>query len=166
MKTWDISIDQLPRETASKRIVCHSLSVISHYNFCRYTKRKHWRKRIHHDFSNIYLYDASFSLKEQKLVDFFHRTWRKAHSYAASMSKKQFYHAVNKRQEIEGCAQYILQHDISAQDIQITLTDTTYAPIVKQILNDTKFHIRFFQFAYKYHHQAFSCLVSILLAAG
>ena len=60
------------------------------------------------------------------------------------MSKKQFYHAVNKRQEIEGCAQYILQHDISAQDIQITLTDTTYAPIVKQILNDTKFHIRFF----------------------
>ena len=34
---------------------------------------------------------------------------------------------------MKDCAQYILQHDISAQDIQITLADTTYAPIVKQI---------------------------------
>lgn len=133
MKTWDISIDQLPRETASQKELYAILFPLYPITTSADIQKKTLEKRIHHDFSNIYLYDASFSLKEQKLVDFFMEHGAKLIPMQQVCQKKQFYHAVNKRQEIEGCAQYILQHDISAQDIQITLADTTYAPIVKQI---------------------------------
>lgn len=138
MKTWDISIDQLPRETASQKELYAILFPLYPITTSADIQKKTLEKRIHHDFSNIYLYDASFSLKEQKLVDFFIEHGAKHIPMQPVCQKKQFYHAVNKRQEIEGCAQYILQHDISAQDIQITLTDTTYAPIVKQIFERYK----------------------------
>ena len=44
--------------------------------------------------------------------------------------KKQFYHAVNKRQEIEGCAQYILTLHICTRHTNY-LGNMTYEPIVK-----------------------------------
>ena len=71
MKTWDISIDQLPRETASQKELYAILFPLYPITTSADIQKKTLEKRIHHDFSNIYLYDASFSLKEQKLVDFF-----------------------------------------------------------------------------------------------
>ena len=53
--------------------------------------------------------------------------------------ERKFYHAVNKRQEIEGCAQYILRHEMKAEDVAITLADTSYIPLLEQIF--TRYHI-------------------------
>lgn len=44
-----------------------------------------------------------------------------------------FFHSVNLRQEIEACAQYIIEHKLSANDINITLASSTYKPFLEQI---------------------------------
>ena len=85
------------------------------------------------DFSNVYIYDAFTTMEDEALFQFLceHGATRLKGNY--EITNKQFYHAVNKRQEIEACAQYIIQHDLNADDIHITLADSTYAPIVSQI---------------------------------
>lgn len=133
MKTWDISLEKLPRESASQKELYTILSQLYPITTPADIQKKVLMKRAHHNFTNLYIYDASVSLKEQKLIDFFIEHGAHYIPMKPVCQEKHFFHAVNKRQEIEGCAQYILQHDINAQDIQITLADSSYAPIVKQI---------------------------------
>lgn len=44
-----------------------------------------------------------------------------------------FYHSTNMRQEIESCAQYITNHALHADEITLSIANTSYLPFVKQI---------------------------------
>ena len=85
------------------------------------------------DFSNVYIYDTFTSMEDETLFQLLCKQGATRLQGNYEITNKQFYHSVNKRQEIEACAQYIIQNDINADDIHITLADSTYVPIVSQI---------------------------------
>ena len=85
------------------------------------------------DCSNVYIYDAFYSLKDEKILNIL--TSKGAHTIPLPkpQQQKEFYHAINPRQEVEAIAQYIIQHDLDADDIIITLASSTYKPLIEQI---------------------------------
>lgn len=97
------------------------------------------REIAHKDAHMVYIYDAFFTPQQQQLVNLLVRQGATLLQDEEIPYERKFYHAVNKRQEIEGCAQYILRHEMKAEDVAITLADTSYIPILEQIFN--RYHI-------------------------
>lgn len=133
LKIWNISPQSLLEDTASnkelKKIILtlypiHTTGNILHLNEVLLQ---------HKSATHIYIYPSLFSCEEKKWVDLLLSNG--AHMLDDTMENKSsnFYHALNKRQEIEGCAQYIIEHQLDAEDVAITIADATYTPIIKQI---------------------------------
>lgn len=89
------------------------------------------REIAHKDAHMVYIYDAFFTPQQQQLVNLLVRQGATLLQDEEIPYERKFYHAVNKRQEIEGCAQYILRHEMKAEDVAITLADTSYIPILE-----------------------------------
>ncbi len=79
-------------------------------------------------FSSISLQSLSHTLQDRGAVILRHEVSR--------ASQISFYHALNLRQEIEACAQYILKHDLIAEDINIVLCDYSQALPFLQVIFD------------------------------
>lgn len=51
---------------------------------------------------------------------------------------KHFFHALNKRQEVEACCQYIIENNIVAEKIRMSVLDTSYFPYIHQMMKQYK----------------------------
>ncbi len=165
LKIWNISPESLLEDTASnkelKKIILtlypiHTTGNILHSNEVLLQ---------HKSATHIYIYPSLFSCEEKKWVDLLLSNG--AHMLDDSMENKSsnFYHALNKRQEIEGCAQYIIEHQLDAEDVAITIADATYTPIIKQIFQ--RYEIPFCDLTYNNKSsialQRFNILLSYFL---
>ncbi|OCN06322.1 hypothetical protein A4S06_00980 [Erysipelotrichaceae bacterium MTC7] len=52
--------------------------------------------------------------------------------------KKSFYYVLNKKEECEAVARYIIQHDIAAEQAKLTMCDESYQPFLEQVLDRYK----------------------------
>lgn len=59
--------------------------------------------------------------------------------FTPKLIHKEYYYVLNKRQEVESLAQYIVAHQIPAEDCTISLMDSGYQGYVKQIFQ--RYHI-------------------------
>ncbi len=133
LKIWNISPQSLQEDTPSNKEL--KTIILSLYPITTSGNILHSNEVLlqHKSASHIYIYPSLFSCEEKKWVDLLLSNG--AHMLDDTMENisSSFYHALNKRQEIEGCAQYIIQHQLDAQEVAITIADTTYTPIIKQI---------------------------------
>lgn len=135
MKEWHITIDNLPEENDAQV----EIKFIIHHLFNIITPNDHKQKALHElqqkDASHVYIYDTYTTLEESNIIELLCKNNAKLLQVPQQVAQKNFFHATNKRQEVESCAQYIIQKAIDTKDIHITLADSTYAPLLQQVFN-------------------------------
>lgn len=138
MQYWGIPLKDLPQHTLAQKELATILS--SFQMILTQGKAKHDALSLlkEHTFSNVYIVDAAYPYDEQRVIDIL--LHRDAHLIkdVPTQKEKHFFHAVNKRQEIEACAQYIIAQQQKAQDIHVTLCDASYALLLQQIFHRYK----------------------------
>lgn len=135
---WNISLDQLPVKSDAQRELYRILKEIKDFTTPASATLSSLRNLSSLTLDSLYILDAYTTIEDQKILNYLYE--RGAHRIAIeSMTpEKQFFHAVNKRQELEACAQYIIEHDLRAEDIQITLANASYKPLLAQIFDRYK----------------------------
>lgn len=133
IKLYDITPDMLPTNTKAQQelqyIVQTLFSIETNADILK--EARQYMKEL--DFSHVYIYDAFTTMEEEAFFQFLCENGAHRLQGTYEVEDKQFYHAVNKRQEIEACAQYIIQQNLDADDIHITLADPSYSSILSQI---------------------------------
>lgn len=134
-KLFDIDICDLPEESDAekeiKRIISLLYPIPSSYDVLKKAKSILADQTLDH----VYIFTSFLDAKNQYLVDFLEAHGAHRIKQDLCLEESSFYHALNKRQEVEGVAQYILQHHLCADDISITITDPTYANLIAQIFD-------------------------------
>lgn len=133
MRFWDITLDMLPAKTSAQRELRDILSLFQELVLpCDPIKEalQHLQKQ---SLANTYIVDSFTTIEEEHLLAFLIAHGANRIVEKEALETKQFFHAVNKRQEIEGCAQHIIQHHLRGEDIHITLCDPTTQPLLQQI---------------------------------
>lgn len=130
---WNIPLKSLPQESESQRELFTILSQLADiavpFKQQRAALLNIKKKRL----DNLHILDVYHTLEEEELIQALVQQGAQRCGLPIYEPKPLFFHAVNKRQEIEACAQYIIEHDLDADDIHITLTNASYKPILAQI---------------------------------
>lgn len=131
MKLFHITPDQLPENTLSQielKSIVHILYDIPSASDITINALENIAKK---GVNNLYIYDSYYTYNEQHALK--QLSLQKLTCINSMPTKRHFYTAVNKRQEIEAIAQYIIRQDLKAEDINITICDSTYKPLIKQL---------------------------------
>lgn len=135
MKEWHISVQDLPEENDAqieiKFIIKHLFMILTANDI----KQKAIQEIQHKDASHVYIYDTYTTLEDSKIIEMLIQNNALLIQVPRQDTQKHFFHAINKRGEVESCAQYIIQHAINAEDVHITLNDSTYTPLVQQVFD-------------------------------
>lgn len=131
MKLFDISCDQLPLDTPSQ-VEC-ALIIRALYPIDTGIELQKEGMQHLQNLHNVYIYPTYETINESFLLNQLEERGAIRIPFEQKIADQHFYHAINKRQEIEACAQYIIQHQIMAEDIHITLADTSVQPLLAQI---------------------------------
>ncbi|MEG0737506.1 MAG: hypothetical protein RR441_11590, partial [Longicatena sp.] len=126
---WNIPIEQLPQNTQAQLELYDILKTFGDIQVPAHKYISFLDKIESLSFHQIYIIDTYYSLEDQHIIQKLLTKDAKLIEQTLYTCEKQFYHAVNKRQEVEACAQYIVQSNLQAEDIHITLCDTTYQPL-------------------------------------
>lgn len=131
---WNIPISNLPQTTPAYKELYNILQILDGFPTPSHKILRSIQKLKLLDVSKLYILDTFSTVEEQKIIDILYKQGAKNLQVPLYDNvKKQFFHTVNKRQEIEACAQFIIKHDLQAEDIQITLANASYKPILAQI---------------------------------
>ncbi len=130
---WNISIEQLPKENDAQKELYTILSTIKDFPLPSQRTQHALSKLSKTTQNNVYILNCFHSLEEEQLIQQLLNMGAQHISMPEIMPEKQFFHAVNKRQETEACAQYIIEHGLDAEQIQITLANPSYKPLIIQI---------------------------------
>ncbi|MEG0527879.1 MAG: PD-(D/E)XK nuclease family protein [Longicatena sp.] len=130
---WNIPIEQLPQNTQAQLELYDILKTFGDIQVPAHKYISFLDKIESLSFHQVYTIDTYYSLEDQHIIQKLLTKDAKLIEQTLYTCEKQFYHAVNKRQEVEACAQYIIHSNLQAEDIHITLCDTTYQPLLKQI---------------------------------
>lgn len=85
------------------------------------------------EFKRIIICEGYSNLFDKSIYDLMETNGAKRIIMDKQLKAKQFYYALNKRVEVESLAQYIVDHNIKANDIKISLLDNSYLPYLKMI---------------------------------
>lgn len=136
---WGIDSSSLPKQSASQKELFTILQLFKDVVFPKQLLRLACEQIKKKDLSNVYIIDTYNDIAKNQIIKQFLQQGAKLSSFPKEEQEIAFYHAVNKRQEIEACAQHILNHSLDAQDIHITLCDASYPKLIEQIFQ--RYHI-------------------------
>lgn len=87
------------------------------------------------DFTGFYIIDYCPSLFHQRLYrKMIEKGARKIERDLVEPEKK-FYYVLNKKEEVEALARYIIENKINVDEAKLTVTERSYKPFVRQIFN-------------------------------
>lgn len=134
LKIHEVSPVHLPQTTQEEKELFEILNAL----FMIPTKMDYVKKAFTQIKSTqtVYIYPALFHEREQILVDYLlqHGAILLTNDNHES-PRTSFYHAMNSREEIEGIAQYIIEQDLCVEEINITLCNEQYKPLITQIFH-------------------------------
>ena len=133
LRFWNISMDQLPKQNEAQKELYEIVRLFEDINVPSDLQKKALSSIQHLDLTHVYIVDTYQSLEEKKVQDILYKQGAQRIEQQSLCTHKEFYHALNKRVEVEACAQYIIQHNLQAEDIHISLCDASYQTIIKQI---------------------------------
>lgn len=130
---WNITLDELPVMTPAQIELRRILELFQEIELPQQQKRSALETLKTFDLSSIYIIDSYTDFNDHHIINVL--TSQNAHiiTMEPALQNRFFFHAVNKRQELEACAQYIIREQQQADDIHITLCDSTNAALLQQI---------------------------------
>ena len=131
MKFYHLTPKELPAHTEAQEEIKKIITLLYPIASAQDIQNEVLENLPHCD--NVYLYDTFSTLKEHHIFERLKEKGAKTIAMEHPSQHKEFYHAINMRQECEAVAQYIVTHDLDAQDIVLTLCSSTYKPVVEQV---------------------------------
>lgn len=133
IKLHDICITSLPRTNQEEIELANILDVL--YGIP--TKMDYIRSAFDHLSSQqkIYIYPMIMKHSEQVLVKQLIAHQAVVLETITYDPKTMFYHAMNRREEVEGLAQYIIHHEMDVHDMNIMICNPQYKHLIQQIFN-------------------------------
>ena len=130
---WNIPQSELPQESEAQKELFAILSQLTDIAVPSKQQRAALTNIKTKRLDDLHILDVYHTLEEEQLIQALVAQGAQRCTPPVYEPMPLFFHAVNKRQEIEACAQYIIEHDLDADDIHITLANATYKPILAQI---------------------------------
>lgn len=136
MKFYHMDIAQLPSKTPAQQEMKAIISCL----YAIETPQDQQNDALLHlgDCSSIYIYDAFTTLKEQAILNQLVDKGAHLLQNTPPTQEKAFYHAINLRQECEAVAQYIIEQNLDANDILLTLCSLSYQAVIEQVFQRYK----------------------------
>ena len=89
--------------------------------------------------ANVVIIDNVYSAADQKRIEYLCAAGADLMTLPCVQPAITYYHAVNKRKEVEAAAQMIIERGDRASDIHIIACDPSYPPLIKQVFD--RYHI-------------------------
>ena len=134
-KVFQISVEDLPEDSDAEKEIKRVISVLYPLPTSANALQKACALLQDQNLDHVYIYQSFFDTTTSHLVQFLLDHGAHLIKQEHTLEDAKFYHSLNKRQEVESVAQYILQHHLRAEDIAITITDSGYADILAQIFD-------------------------------
>lgn len=134
MKLYQVMVDDLPKDSDSAKEMAEIINTLYDYPTNNDASKYYLEKIKQLDATNIYIYPSFYTYNEQFYLDKLLAQGANNLSFKQQRRDAKCFHALNKREEIEGCVQFIIDNELNADDIQMTLADINYLPLAKQIL--------------------------------
>lgn len=134
MKLYQVDVDDLAKDSEASLEMIEIIKTLYDYPTNNDATNYYLNKINELDASNIYIYPSFYTYNEQFYLDKLLAQGANNLVINTTRVEAKCFHALNKREEVEGCIQFIIEKKIKAQDIQLTLADVNYLPLVKQIL--------------------------------
>lgn len=134
MKEYQISCNRLPK---NNEVACELKMIIEQLYPIQLPideMQKNLITKIS-EFKRIVICEGYSSIYEKSIYDLMENSGATRINMGGKLKHKQFYYALNKRVEVESLAQYIIEHNIKANDIKISLLDKSYLPYLKMIFD-------------------------------
>lgn len=132
---WQIPAENLPHESVAQKELYGILQELAKFSTPSQSTRHALRTIQNISLDSLYILDAYMTIEDRKIVDFLLERGAHLLPIETMIPRKHFFHAVNKRQEVEACAQYIIEQELRAEDIQITLANAAYKPLLAQVFD-------------------------------
>lgn len=134
LKTYQVDPSTLPRTTTSQKELYEIIKLLYPLKTAADYKQEALEKIKHGEtLEMLHIYDYFQTYEEKQIVNLLVEKGATLLTFPYKYPQKAFYHATNMRQEIEACAQHILEHEQDAQDIYITLANPAYKPVIQQV---------------------------------
>lgn len=141
MKLYGITPEQLPTQSEAQKEMKDVLTLLYPMPTNQDDINEALEILVKKDIKNVYILAGSHSMQDHFLYEKLRDAGAEDVYFPNVLETKQFYHAVNKRKEVEAAAQHILTQKLHAQDINLVVCDPSYKPLLKQIFE--RYHIPF-----------------------
>lgn len=134
LKIFHVCLDELPTQQTAHKELKQILEKLIHID----TEADHFRhvsSSLDDDLSHIYIQDIFFDTHEEEIKKVFLEKGAHLLELEKPQQEKHYLSAINKRQEIEACARIIIDQGINVNTCHISLCDTSYQPLIKQIFD-------------------------------
>lgn len=135
---YDIELSALPRNNPTQLEIYNILTYLYPITLIHNAEQTQLDNLKRKDLHHIVIYDPTPSYHDYQI---YKRLLKQGATYLTLPKvegRKEFYHAVHKRKEIEACAQAIIEGHLQADDIHIYVCDPSYKAIINQIFSRYK----------------------------
>lgn len=134
MKLYGIACEDVlydnPFQQENKQIIEKLYPIYTNVNQLLFA----WKNTLRNtDFKSVYIYDINPAFLDEKIYASFIKKGASYLEVKSCLQDKQYYSALNQRQEIESIAQYIIKQNYKGEDVQLSLLSSAYIPYVHQI---------------------------------
>ncbi|MDE6475424.1 MAG: PD-(D/E)XK nuclease family protein [Erysipelotrichaceae bacterium] len=133
MKRYHISPEQLPTQNEAQKELQQIMATLyplpNPIDHIQKACIKLSQMKLHH----VYLYPAFFSYEEYTIIQQLQKAGATLLKEEQPQIETSFFHSINMRQEVESLAQYILHHQLQADEITIRVCDSFYKPLIQQV---------------------------------
>lgn len=113
-----------------------------------------------YDFTKVYIIDERASFYEESIYRLFIEKGAHRISESSHVEEKYYYHALNRCQEVESVAQYIIENNIPAEEIKISALSTQYLKDIQQVFE--RYQIPFYALQQKEHNSILQRFIALL----
>lgn len=139
MKLYGITLDELPisdeAQNELKQILSRLYPIITRQDLENQVMTS-WEET---DCAHVLILDNVYSAADQKRIEYLCAAGAKHLSLPSRNPHITYYHAVNKRKEVEAAAQMIIERELHASDIHIITCDPSYPSLIRQVFD--RYHI-------------------------
>ncbi|MFV0380814.1 MAG: PD-(D/E)XK nuclease family protein [Breznakia sp.] len=135
-KKYNMDISSLAKDDAYQKELQQIIAACSTYRLdVEDMYEKFWARQ---DFHNVYIYDAFPDVYKNKVYAHMELYGAKRLQTKRYQPICKLYYVLNKKEEVEALARYILDEDVYAEDAKITILNEEYRPLITQIFTRYK----------------------------
>lgn len=135
MKLYGISCEALSEKDEAKKEMKQILSILYPIHTPQDEENKVWKQLAKQQLSQVYLLDTVDSHCDYERRKRLLAQGAIALPYVSQQPDTTYFHAINKRKEIECAAQMVMEKKLLASDLNIIVCDSAYQPLLAQVFD-------------------------------